>query len=210
MKKRIIALAAAFTVLFSCTGCGEVNSPSDNSGDVSDSISDNIPSNTDGSSGDSDPDSGSSDSNEITTDPLIVKCSDIITENDKRTFDVETTCGNAFVVIYHYISSDNNRIENAIASFKPLGVTELDKILSDPIVGGGDLSESDFDLINGVYTMKEDKAKTLLGTLASTYSFDQFWKNQKMAELVSTEGISAEEARPKVEEMFENMGKDTI
>ena len=122
---------------------------------------------------------------------------------------METTCGNAFSVIFHYISADNRQIENAIPSFRPLGVTSLKEILSDPLVGGGELSESDFELVDGVYKMKDEElARSLLGSLASTYSFDQYWKNQKMAELVSAEGISAEEARPRVDEMFDNMSNN--
>lgn len=207
----MISLAATLAIAFCIAGCGE-KSRYDNSSDISDSISSNNSTSKNESPSDkSDPsDSNFSDPNALTTKPQIVKCGDILEENGKRVFDTEITCGNAFVVIYHYIESSNGRIENAIGSFKPLLVTELDDILKDPLVGGGDLSANDFDFVNGVYRMKEEKAKTLLGDLTSTYSFDQYWKNQKMAELVSTEKISAEEARPRVEEMFKNMGKSSV
>lgn len=207
MKKKIIALAAAFAIAFGISGCNDINSSSGNSGSTSSNNSSNKTDSSDNTSPES-PDNSSSNSNEITTNPLKVKCGDIIEIDGIKTFDVETTCGNAFVVGYHYIRGTNGRIENAIASFKPLGVTDLRSILNDPVVGGSELSESDFTYSNGVYRMNEEKAKTLLGSLASTYNFDEYWKNQKMAELVSTEGISAEEARPKVDEMFENMGKN--
>ena len=206
---------AAFFITLSLTACGAPSAYSDPD-DSQGSTSDNIPSSADkGTSSDnSAPDSSSSSdpgSDAISTEPLMVRCGDIITENGKRTFDVEITCGNAFTVVYHYISSENGRIENAIPIFKPLGVTALKDILNDPIIGGGDLSESDFEFSSGVYKMKdEEMAKSLLGSLAGTYSFDQYWKNQKMAELVSTERISAEEARPRVDEMFENMANISV
>lgn len=205
MKKKILALAAAIVVVFSATGCSELENMFGNTSSTS----------TDGSGtsqkpADSTPENSSSDPDEITTKPQTVRCGDIIEENGVKVFDTEITCGNAFAVGYHYIRSENGRIENAILSIKPMKTTDLETILNDPLVGGSELSISDFELINGIYRMNEEKAKTLLGSLATTYGFDQYWKNQKMAELVSTEGISAEEARPKVDEMFENMGKNQV
>ena len=189
MRKKLSAFAAAIITALSLTACGAPDLY-DDSDDNSESVS-------------------SSDSVSISTEPLKVECHNIITENGKRTFDVDITCGNAFVVIYHYISSDNGRIENAIPSFKPLGMTDLKDILNDPQVGGSDLSESDFELVDGVYKMKDEElARSLLGSFASSYSFDQFWKNQKIAEVMDTEGISAEEAALKVEEMLENTGNN--
>lgn len=213
MKKKIITFAAAIVTALSLSGCEALNSIFNNSSDISNSVPDNNSSDnnsTISNSGNQESNSSSSsDPDTITTDPQTVRCGDIIMENDKRTFDVEITCGNAFVVMFHYISSDNWRIENAIPAFRPLGVTDLKDILNDPIVGGGDLSANDFEFVGGIYKMKdEEAAKSLLGSLTNTYSFDEYWKNQKMAELVSTEGISAEEARPRVEEMFKNMGKN--
>lgn len=205
MKRKIISLAAALAIAFGIAGCGE-KKPSDNSGDISDSISSNDSAGKNEGSGLSS-DSNFSDPNAVTTSPQTVKCSDIFEENGKRVFDSEITCGNAFVVIYHYIESENGYIENAVGSFKPLLVTKLNDILNNPIVGGGDLSNDDFDFVDGVYRMKAEKAKTLLGDMTSSYSFEEYWKNQKIAELVSTEKISAEEAQPKVEEMLKNMGK---
>ena len=212
MKKKISALAAAVIIALSLTACGIFKSPDSDSGN-SGSISDSSSSNTDNStsSANSDSESNSSSGLLIFKEPLTVKCGDIVIEDGKRVFDVETTFGNAFAVTFHYISADNRNIENAIPSFRPLVVTSLDDILNDPLVGGGELSESDFELVDGVYRMKDKElAKSLLGSLASTYSFDQYWKNQKMAELVSSEGISAEEARPRVDEMFDNMESNKI
>ncbi len=209
MKRKMISLAAALAIVLAITGCGE-KSPSDSSGDISDSISSNNSTGKNESPGSTSDDPTSSDPNAVTTEPLIVKCGDILEENGKRVFDSEVTCGNAFVVIYHFIESENGHIENAIGSFKPLLVTELDDILKDPAVGGSDgtdLSVDDFDFVDGVYRMKAEKAKTLLGDMTTSYSFEEYWKNQKIAELVSTEKISAEEASPKVEEMLKNMGK---
>lgn len=205
MKRKIISLAAALAIAFGIAGCGE-RSPSDKSGDISGSISNDNSTSKNESPGFTS-DSNFSDPNKVTTAPLIVKCGDILEEDGKRVFDSEITCGNAFVVIYHFIESPNRRIENAICSLRPLLVTELDDILKDPIVGGDELSADDFDFADGVYRMKEEKAKTLLGDMTSTYSFEEYWINQKVAELVSTENISAEEARPKVDEMLKNMGK---
>lgn len=212
MKKKISALAAAVVIALSLTACDLINSPDSDSGS-SGSISDNSRSSTDNSSSSasSDPDSNSSGSGAAVTEPLTVRCGDIFIENEKRVFDVETVCGNAFSVIFHYISTDNRRIENAIPSFRPLGITDLKEILNDPHVGGSALSVSDFEFVDGVYKMKDEElARSLLGSLASTYSFDQYWKNQKMAELVSAEGISAEEARPRVDEMFEKMENNIV
>ncbi len=211
MKRKMISLAAALLIAFGIAGCNE-KSPCDSSGDISDSISSNNSTSKNESPGSTfdDPtsaDSGPSDPNAVTTEPLIVKCGDILEENGKRVFDSEVTCGNAFVVIYHFIESENGHVENAIGSLKPLLVTELDDILKDPLVGGDDLSANDFDYVDGVYRMKAEKAKTLLGDMTTSYSFEEYWKNQKIAELVSTEKISAEEAHPKVEEMLKNMGK---
>lgn len=218
MKKKLLALAAAVVTALSLTGCDLLDSLSDSSdsgsSNISDSISDNGSSSTDNSTSSADSNSesnSSSDSYTILTEPLIVRCGDIVIENEKRVFDVETTCGNAFAVIFHYISTADRRIENAIPSFRPLGVTSLNEILNDPQVGGSALSESDFELVDGVYKMKDEElARSLLGSLTNTYSFDQYWKNQKMAELVSIEGISAEEARPRVDEMFENMESNRV
>ena len=208
MKNKILALAAAVITALSLSGCDMIDNIFRNSGDSSDSTSSSISNNSSNSESSSSSDSAPEI---IATTPLSVKCSDITMERNKRTFDVETTCGNAFAVMFHYISSDGWRIENAIPSFRPLGVTDLKDILNDPIVGGGSLSESDFVFSGGVYKMKdEEKAKSLLGSLTDTYSFDEYWKNQKMAELVSSEGISAEEARPRVDEMFENMSKNML
>ena len=214
MKKKISALAAAVVIALSLTACDIFKSPdsdSGNSGSVSDN---NPPSSTDNSTSSTNSDSESNslfDPNAVTTEPLTVKCGDIVIEDGKRVFDVETTFGNAFAVTFHYISADNRNIENAIPSFRPLGVTSLNDILNNPKVGGSSLSESDFEFVDGVYKMKDKElAKSLLGSLASTYSFDQYWKNQKMAELVSTEGISAEEARPRVDEMFEIMNNNAV
>lgn len=213
MKKKISALAAAVIIALSLTACDIFKSPDSDSGN-SGSISDSSSSSTDNSTSSANSDSESNSSSGldlIFKEPLTVKCGDIVIEDGKRVFDVETTFGNAFSVTFHYISADNRNIENAIPSFRPLVVTSLDDILNDPLVGGGELSESDFELVDGVYKMKnEELAKSLLGSLASTYSFDQYWKNQKMAELVSSEGISAEEARPRVDEMFDNMESNKI
>ncbi len=206
MKKKILALAAAITMSLCITGCSELNNMFGNTSSTSTDDS----SSTSQKPADSTSENSSSDPDEITTKPQTVRCGDIIEENGVKVFDTEITCGNAFAVGYHYIRSENGRIENAILSIKPMKTTDLETILNDPLVGGSELSKSDFELINGIYRMNEDKAKTMLGSLATTYSFDQYWRNQKMAELVSTEGISAEEARPKVDEMFENMGKNTI
>lgn len=209
MKKKILALAAAIVVAFSATGCSELNNIFGNTSGDSSSTSTDSSSGTDQSTSEN----SSSDPDEITTKPQTVRCGDIIEENGVRTFDTEIIFGNAFAAGYHYISSDTGRIANAILSIKPMKITDFETILKDPLIGGSegsDLSASDFELINGVYRMNEDKAKTMLGSLATTYGFDQFWKNQKMAELVSNEGISAEEARPKVDEMFENMGKNQV
>ena len=213
MRKKVLALLAAIVVALSLTGCDALNSIFNGSESDSDSnssiTSDSTSGNTSSGGAQSGSPSDTSSDTTIKTEPQTVKCGDIVIQDSKRTFDVETTCGNAFVVMFHYISADNRRIENAIPSFRPLGVTSLKDILNDPLVGGGDLSESDFELIDGVYKMKdEEMAKTLLGSLAGTYSFDQYWKNLKMAELVSTEGISAEEAYPRVEEMFDNMNNN--
>ena len=203
MKKKIITALAAIITALSLAACDVFNPDSGSSDSSSDDIS-NTSSSTNG--GTSSTKSDSSDPDKILTTPLTVKCSNIVIENGKRTFDAETTCGNAFAVIYHYVASDTWRIENAIPSFRPLGMTDIKDILNDPQVGGSSLTESDFELVNGIYRMKdEEKAKTLLGSLANTYSFDQYWKNLKMAELVSSEGMSAEEASPIVNEMFENM-----
>lgn len=205
MKKKILALAAVTAVMLSVTGCSDIFG---NTGSNSDSSSTTSQTPSGSTSGD-----GSSDPDVVMTSPQTVHCGDIVEENGVRVFDTEIVFGNAFAAGYHYISSNTGRIENAIMSIKPMKITDFDTILKDPLIGGSegsDLSASDFELINGVYRMNEDKAKTMLGSLATTYGFDQFWKNQKMAELVSTEGISAEEARPKVDEMFENMGKNQI
>ena len=209
--KKMLSFAAAVVMALSLTACDALGFLSSDSSGSSESGSSNIsgsaPSGT--NPGTSSAGGNSSDPDMISTTPLTVKCGDMITENGKRTFDAETTCGNAFVVIYHYIASDSWRIENAIPSFRPLAMTDIKDILNDPQVGGSSLSESDFELVNGIYRMKdEEKAKALLGSLANTYSFDQYWKNLKMAEIVSTEGISAEEAKPIVDEMFENMSKN--
>ncbi|MDE7230207.1 MAG: hypothetical protein K2N56_06965 [Oscillospiraceae bacterium] len=206
MKKKILALAAAVVVAFSATGCSELNNIFGNTSGDSSSTSTDSSSGTDQSASKN----SSSDPDEITTKPQTVRCGDIIEENGVKVFDTEIICGNAFAVGYHYIRSENGRIENAVLSIKPMKTEDLKTILNDPIVGGSELSISDFELINGVYRMNEEKAKTMLGSLATTYSFDQYWKNQKMADLVSNEGISAEEARPKVDELFENMGKTQI
>lgn len=199
MRKKITALAAALIISLSLCGCGEVNAPSGSTNGSSQGGS---------SSPDNNSGSGVDFESIVTTDPQTVKCGDITEENGVKVFDAEIFFGNAFSIGYHYIRSANGSIENAIMSVKPLLTTELREILDDPNVGGSSLSESDFKRTGNVYRMNEDKAKSLLGDLADTYSFDQYWKNLKTAELVSTEKISAEEARPRVEELFENMGKD--
>lgn len=199
MRKKITALAAALIISLSLCGCGDVNTPSNNTSTSPDNSS--TPNNSSGSGVDFD--------SIVTTKPQTVKCGDITEDNGVKVFDAEITFGNAFSIEYHYIRSANGKIDNAIMSVKPLLTTDLRDILDDPNVGGSSLSESDFKRTGNVYRMNEEKAKSLLGDLADTYSFDQYWKNLKTAELVSTEKISAEEARPKVDELFENMGKTT-
>ena len=205
MKKKLLALAAVIAVMLSVTGCSEIFgntvSNSDSSSDTSQTPSGSTP------------EDSSMDPDVVMTSPQTVHCGDIVEENGVRVFDTEILCGNAFSVGYHYISSDSGRIENAILSIKPMKITDFETILKDPLIAGSDgsgLSASDFDLSNGIYRLNEEKSRSLLGSLATSYGFDQFWKNQKMAELVSNEGISAEEARPKVDELFENMGKTRI
>lgn len=213
MKKKLSALTAALTtviIALSMSGCDMFDKKPSTSGESSQSTSSGK---TPGSSSaeisgsSSDPDLTS---NSYSSSPQTFKCSDITTENGVRVFDSEITCGTAVVVTYHYIEGADGKLENAIPSFKPLGATKFKEILADPtIVGKSKLTESDFVRKGAVYTMNADKARELLGSLADTYSFNQYWKNQKMAELVSTEKISAEEAYPRVEELFNEMNSQT-
>lgn len=209
MKKKIFTIAAALTIMIAAlgtSGCDMFDK------DPSTSSGNSISTSSDKTSGDpsavnpgnlSDPEftSGS-----YSSSPQTYKCGDITTEDGKRVFDSEITCGTAVVVTYHYIEGSDGKLENAIPTFRPLGATAFRDILTDPtIVGQSKLSESDFVRKGAVYTMNTDKARELLGTLAETYSFNQYWKNQKMAELVSVEKISFEEAYPRVEELFNKM-----
>lgn len=209
MKKKLFTLAAALTIVIAALGTSGCDmfekKPSTSDGGTSSTSSDKVPGGSSAVNSDnlSDPEFNS---NSYSSSPRTYKCGNITTQDGKRVFDSEITCGTAVVVTYHYIEGANGKLENAIPTFRPLGVTEFREVLTDPaIVGKNDLSESDFVKKNGTYTMNADKAKELLGSLAETYSFNQYWKNQKMAELVSTEKISAEEAYPRVEELFNKM-----
>ncbi len=209
MKKKLYTLAAALMIVFAAlgtSGCDMFDKkPSDSGSGSSSTSSENTPGSSSGNISGilSDPDLTS---NGYSTSPQSVKCGNITTEDGKRVFDSEITCGTAVVVTYHYIEGEDGKLENAIPTFRPLGATAFRDILADPtIVGQSKLSESDFVRKGAVYTMNTEKARELLGSQAKTYSFDQYWKNQKMAEIVSTEGISAEEAYPRVNELFEQM-----
>lgn len=210
MKKKFFALSAALITAISALGASGCDisdtKPSASVGGSSSTSSAKTPSGSTANSSETSSDQ-SSDADGYSSSPQIIKCGDITAADGKRTFDSEITCGNAVTVTYHYTEGADGKLENAIPTFRPIGMTSFREILADPTIVGSDssLTTMDFKYENGAYTMNADKAKELLGPLAEKYTFSEYWKNQKMAEIVSTEKISVEEAYSKAEELFNAM-----